>query len=283
MSLQKATLAQGYDRSAFLYDELVGPSYVAGVRRLLAQFPVPPGASILDVGTGTGIALFEAMRQSGQPGLAVGVDIAPNMVMRAIAKAAALGVPARFLVADAEHLPFPDATFDVVICSSAFHWFTNRLRAAREMLRVLKPGGRLLLVSASAPCGWEWFEAMATAARLLTGGADALEIPNLPSPLEAVATLVAAGFRVVAANPSTHRTPMDPQRMTALMSLVVPNWNAKLDHLTGARVAELGNRILAGRQSTAAAPYTWSAIEIAAVRPLQPLLGATTSNGRAGW
>lgn len=273
MSLQKATLAQGYDRSALLYDELVGPSYVAGVRRLLSQFPVPTGASILDVGTGTGIALFEALQQSGRPSLAIGVDIAPNMVMRAISKAASLGLPARFLVADAEHLPFPDMTFDVVICSSAFHWFTDRLQAAREMLRVLKPGGRLLLVSASAPCGWEWFEAMVIAARLLIGRADALEIPNLPSPFEVAATLAAAGFHVAAANPSTHRTPMDPQRMTALMSLVVPNWNAKMDPLTSARVVELGNRILAGNRSVATAPYTWSAIEIAAMRPPMPVTG----------
>lgn len=273
MSSQKTTLTQGYDRSALLYDELVGPSYAAGVRRLLSQFPVPPGASILDVGTGTGIALFEAMRQAGPRGVAVGVDIAPNMVLRAAAKAAAFGLPARFLVADAERLPFPDATFDVVICSSAFHWFSDRLRAAREMLRVLKPGGRLLLVSASAPCGWEWFEAMAVAARLLTGRADALEIPDLPSPLEVVATLVAAGFHVITAHPSTHRTPMDPQRMTALMSLVVPNWNARLDPLTASLVAELGNRLLAGKQSAAATPYTWTAIEIAAVRPPLTALG----------
>jgi len=270
MSLQKTTLAEGYDRSALLYDQLVGASYVAGVRRLLAQHPVPPGASILDVGTGTGIALFEAMRQAGRTSLAIGVDLAPNMVLRATAKAMSMGLPARFFVADAEHLPFPDATFDVAICSSAFHWFTDRVAAAREMLRVLKPGGRLLLVSASAPCGWEWFVAMMAAARLVTGRLDALQVPNLPSPEAVAASLMAAGFQILAANPTMHRTPMDPAAMTGMMSLVVPNWNAKMDPTTSSRVAELGNRILSMKQSSGG-NYTWTAVEIVAVRPLLSL------------
>ena len=267
MAMPKATLAQGYDRSAFLYDDLVGPSYLAGVRNLLARFPIPQGASILDVGTGTGIALFEAMRQAGRTGLAFGVDIAPNMVMRAAAKAAGAGLPARFLVADAERLPFPDATFDVIICSSAFHWFTDRLRAAREMYRVLKAGGRLLLVTASAPCGWEWFAAMAAAAVLLTGGPDAVELPNLPSPGEVAATISSAGFHVAYANVPANQTPMDPEKTTALMSLVVPNWNSRMDPVTAARVAELGKRLLAANQDGPANSYTWAAVELLAIRP----------------
>lgn len=271
MSLQKTTLAEGYDRSALLYDQLVGASYVAGVRRLLAQHPIPPGAAILDVGTGTGIALFEAMRQAGTTSLAVGVDIAPNMVQRAAAKAVSMGLPALFFVADAEHLPFADGTFDVVICSSAFHWFTDRVAAAREMLRVLKPGGRLLLVAASAPCGWEWFAAMTAAAQLVTGRPDALQVPNLPAPQDLVASLAMAGFQILTANPTMHRTPMEPAAMTGMMSLVVPNWNAKLDPFTGARVAEVGNRILSMNQG-AGGNYTWTAVEIVAAKPALPFM-----------
>lgn len=50
-----------------------------------------------------------------------------------------------FLEADVEHIPLPDASFDEVICNSAFPHFPDKLRAAREMARVLKPGGRLVV------------------------------------------------------------------------------------------------------------------------------------------
>ncbi|MHB9144050.1 MAG: class I SAM-dependent methyltransferase [Symbiobacteriia bacterium] len=258
-------IAQGYDRSAYLYDELVGPSYLAGVRGLLSRFPVPVGASILDVGTGTGIALMEAVRQARVPSLAIGVDISPNMVRQASAKAAAQGVPAQFITADAEHLPFLDRTFDVVICSSAFHWFSDRVRAAQEMYRVLKPGGRLLLQSAAAPCSWEWFAAMAAAAHAITGRGDLVDIPTLPPPMELITAVAAAGFHVVHVSTPTQHTQTDPAKLTAMMSLVVPHWNSKLDSATAMRVVELGNQFLSNRQADGA-PYTWAAVEVVGFR-----------------
>lgn len=267
MVTQKNTLAMGYDRAAPLYDDLVGPAYAAGASRLLERFPIPPGAAILDVATGTGIALFEAVRRTKQPSIAVGVDISPNMVRQAQAKAAALGLPVHFMAADAERLPFADATFDVVLCSSAFHWFPNRFRAANEMNRVLKPGGRLLLVSASAPCGWEWMNAMAAAARIVLGRDDLLQLPNLPSPQEVAGTLSAAGFQIAFGNTVVNRTLLDPQRTTALMSLVVPDWAAKLDQATAARIADVAGELLSQNGPNSRPPYTWSAVELVGVKP----------------
>lgn len=97
---------------------------------------------VLDVGCGPGAAVRAA---AGSVAWAVGVDRSEPMI--AIARRRSEGFSnAEFVAAGAEDLPFPDATFDRVWTVHAFHHWEDRDRGIAECLRVLKPGGRLLIV-----------------------------------------------------------------------------------------------------------------------------------------
>jgi SAM-dependent methyltransferase len=98
------------------------------------------GQSVLDVATGTGVVAITAARQGAS---VTGLDLTPELIEQAKASAQVGGVEVRWDVGDAERLPYPDHSFDVVL-SQFGHMFAPRPEVATaEMLRVLKPGGRI--------------------------------------------------------------------------------------------------------------------------------------------
>lgn len=115
-----------------------------------------PGDKVLDVGCGTGTLALAAKKLVGPRGEVQGIDAAPEMIARARQKAAQAGIEVKFEPAVVERLPFPDSSFDVVLSSLMLHHLPLRLRgeALREMYRVLKPGGRLLVVDFEPPRGF---------------------------------------------------------------------------------------------------------------------------------
>lgn len=122
-------------------------SRTADLARLL------PGESVLDVGCGTGDLTLEVARRVGSIGLVAGIDAAPKMVVRARQKAGRRHLAIEFRVEPVEQLSFADQTFDVVVSSLVFHHLPDELKreALAEIRRVLKPGGRLLLVDLLGP------------------------------------------------------------------------------------------------------------------------------------
>jgi SAM-dependent methyltransferase len=102
----------------------------------------PNVTRILDVGCGAGVTVLELAHAGYQ---ASGIDIAPKMIERAQAEAQAQQITADFRVALAEALPYPDASFDVLIALGLLGNIVDDRPALREMRRVLKPGGRVLL------------------------------------------------------------------------------------------------------------------------------------------
>ena len=111
----------------------------ASLSPTLGALVLPPSARALDVGCGTGV-LLERIRERGVEGW--GVDLSPEMLGVAAER---LGGGARLVRADAGALPFPDACFDAVASSSALHHWPDPTRTVAEMLRVLRPGGQMVL------------------------------------------------------------------------------------------------------------------------------------------
>jgi ubiquinone/menaquinone biosynthesis C-methylase UbiE len=121
--------------------------------RLLELAGVQRGQSVLDIGCGTGTLAIAATAHVGPTGSVVGIDASPQMVARAMRKAARAGAPATFQLAVAEQLPLPDARFDVVLSTLMFHHLPRKTReqCANEIRRVLKPGGRVFVVDFGKP------------------------------------------------------------------------------------------------------------------------------------
>jgi ubiquinone/menaquinone biosynthesis C-methylase UbiE len=141
---QDSTVPRQYDAWAQVYD-LFWARYVNQTLPVLQRAVcVQPDERVLDLACGTGE--FERLVLKDTPGVqVVGVDLAPSMVERARAKLKGQsGV--RVEQADVHDLPFADASFDAVVCANTFHYFTHPSQVLREAKRVLRPGGRLVLL-----------------------------------------------------------------------------------------------------------------------------------------
>ncbi|MDK1031705.1 MAG: class I SAM-dependent methyltransferase [Planctomycetia bacterium] len=130
--------AKTYD-SSLLNFFLFNPAH----SMILSEFAPPEGSLVLDIGCGTGKLLQKlALRGCNVTGL----DLCEEMVLVAQAKAERAGAKGQFVVGDSEALPFGDHAFDFVTCSNSFHHYPNQEGAIAEMFRVLKNGGRLILL-----------------------------------------------------------------------------------------------------------------------------------------
>jgi len=113
-----------------------------GARIFYEHLDIPAGCQLLDVACGSGQLALWAAREGVN---ATGIDIAPNLVQRAQARARAEGLNARFLEGDAEALPFEDASFDVVTSLVGAMFAPRPELVARELLRVCSPGGTIAM------------------------------------------------------------------------------------------------------------------------------------------
>ncbi len=131
------------DLARLLLGESFHPGGEALTLRLGELLQLGPASCVLDVASGPGSSALLLARHFGCRVL--GIDYGADAVQRANtrARAASLDHLVSFQQGDAEHLPVPDATFDALLCECAFCTFPDKERAAAEMLRALKPGGRL--------------------------------------------------------------------------------------------------------------------------------------------
>jgi ubiquinone/menaquinone biosynthesis C-methylase UbiE len=114
---------------------------------------IKPGASVLEVGCGTGTLTLIAKRQAGPSGKVCGIDIIPGMIEASQRKAAQTNEEITFKLGGIDNIPFPENHFDVVMCSfMIFHMSAEtRRKGISEIQRVLKQGGRLLVLDLALP------------------------------------------------------------------------------------------------------------------------------------
>lgn len=118
-----------------------------------------PGQRVLDVACGSGTAALVAERRYCD---VTGLDYVPGLIERANARARANGQDIDFRVGDAQDMPFPDDSFDMVLSVYGVQFAPDQKQAARELLRVCRPGGKIGLAG-PIPDGWssDWFAAHA--------------------------------------------------------------------------------------------------------------------------
>jgi SAM-dependent methyltransferase len=116
----------------------------AGVANPWTMGRLSVGERVLDLGSGAGTDSLIAAQMVGPDGRVTGIDMTPAMLDKARGAAAEMGATnVEFVESEAEHLPFPDGTFDVVISNGVIDLIPDKDAVFAELYRVLKPGGRL--------------------------------------------------------------------------------------------------------------------------------------------
>ena len=116
----------------------------AGVANPWTMGRLSPGERVLDLGSGAGTDSLIAAQMVGEDGSVTGIDMTPEMLAKARAAAAAMGVAnVEFVEAEAEGLPFADASFDVVTSNGVIDLIADKEAVFAELHRVLEPGGRI--------------------------------------------------------------------------------------------------------------------------------------------
>ena len=142
--LDKSTVETAYARWAPIYDAVCGPVMVKG-RRAAAAAACAIGGKILEVGVGTGLS-FDDYDASTE---ITGIDMSEPMLTKARAKMVSGRYPhvKDVLQMDAHKMSFPDATFDCVVAQFVITLVANPEQVLSECHRVVKPGGRIILVN----------------------------------------------------------------------------------------------------------------------------------------
>lgn len=140
-----------FDQQAKSYNtDFVGSranrNHYAKIRRVAEAIHVKPGDRVLEIGTGTGLHAQWLIEQTGCK--YTGTDISPAMLEQA---RGTLGDEVELVVTAAESLPFDEGRFDAVYCSGTLHHVADKAQGVREMARVVKPGGHVVL---SEPNRW---------------------------------------------------------------------------------------------------------------------------------
>ena len=126
------------------YEKFQVPSMFGPLAEVFLQHvELREGDDLLDVACGTGIVSRYAAPKVGPTGSITGLDLNAGMLDVAARNAPSAITNCHWQGGDAQHLPFDDATFDVVVCQQGLQFVPDKLAAAREMHRVLKPGGRV--------------------------------------------------------------------------------------------------------------------------------------------
>ncbi|SHK65917.1 Ubiquinone/menaquinone biosynthesis C-methylase UbiE [Shimia gijangensis] len=196
---------------------------------LIKRAATQPGERILDIGCGTGATTRAFVPRVAPSGKITAVDISPAFVSHARDRAKLTADNTEFVVADAQSAEISGAPFDLVISRFGSMFFADPVEAFRNILKQMKPAGRLTIAAWAKAKGNPWFEAPKSAAVKILGPLDQSN-PNAPGPLgfqnveHVVGILKEAGFQNVEGETATvelaHPGPVE--RVAALASNIGP-------------------------------------------------------------
>ena len=191
-SAAEISCAVGYDENE-LASVPEGANLGLGCGNPVALASLAPGETVLDLGSGAGFDCFLAAERVGPDGRVIGVDMTPEMLERARDNARRGGYGnVEFRLGEIEALPVPDGMVDIVISNCVLNLSANRPRVLAEVMRVLKPGGRVMI--SDLVSDGEVPDFVAASRESLVG--------CLPVPVrEYEAELAAAGFSAIRVEP----------------------------------------------------------------------------------
>jgi demethylmenaquinone methyltransferase/2-methoxy-6-polyprenyl-1,4-benzoquinol methylase len=175
----------------------------------ISQAAIRPGQSVLDVASGTGDLALAMAPRVGPSGRLVMTDINPSMLAKGRDRLLNAGYPVTAMICDAERLPFEDGSFDRVTLAFGLRNMTHKDKALEELVRVLKPGGKALILEFSKVLppfeklyDHYSFKVIPSIGRWVTGDAEsyrylAESIRMHPGPEELAELMRQAGFGVV--------------------------------------------------------------------------------------
>ena len=142
-------MIRGYfNERAAIWDETVAEKDTVKLEQMAERLGIVPGATVLDVGTGTGVFLPYLFDGLGDGGRIIALDVAEEMLKRARAKDFSGSID--YLHADVTSIPLDDEIVDIVVCYSSFPHFQDKPGILTEIKRVIKGGGRLLVCHTSS-------------------------------------------------------------------------------------------------------------------------------------
>jgi ubiquinone/menaquinone biosynthesis C-methylase UbiE len=154
ITYQTAHAKREFDRWSSHYDR--GPLqtlFFQPAHAMLLDMLRPTDQQILDVGCGTGVFATRVL-ESLPDSHVWGLDLSDGMLQQGLPRCRASGGRLHLVQGDSERLPFPDDAFDVVTCTHSFHHYPRQDQVVAEMHRVLRPGGRLLLIDGDRDGLW---------------------------------------------------------------------------------------------------------------------------------
>ena len=158
-SQNKKGILQGvFTRSASSYEHI--RYFPVFGQWLVETAQIPEGSRVLDVACGRGAVLFPAAQRVGLRGHIIGIDLAEGMARETNMEIQQRGLTqAEARQMDAEHLTFPDSSFDFVLCGFSLQFFPRLERALSEFHRVLKPNGHVAVTTwRGDDSRWDWFD-----------------------------------------------------------------------------------------------------------------------------
>jgi demethylmenaquinone methyltransferase/2-methoxy-6-polyprenyl-1,4-benzoquinol methylase len=206
-----ATEVRGmFDRISGVYD-LMNSAMTVGLhhqwrQRAVDRAEVGPGSDALDVCCGTGDLALELRRRIGPDGRVVGCDFSEPMLEQARRKSGDEGLPVEFGWADALELPYGDRSFDAVTIGFGARNLADLERGLSEMARVLRPGGRLVILEITRPQREPlssfyslWFDRLVPVLGSLAGDSDAYSylpesVRSFPEPRDLAGMIDSSGF-----------------------------------------------------------------------------------------